>query len=66
MFVLDDGWFGTRSNDKAGLGDWKVNRSRQKDVLRSRILKDTASVADDLYEEKLRINCELEKNQFGN
>lgn len=28
LFVLDDGWFGARSNDKAGLGDWKVNRSR--------------------------------------
>ncbi len=25
MFVLDDGWFGKRNNDKAGLGDWTVN-----------------------------------------
>lgn len=25
MFVLDDGWFGKRNNDKAGLGDWSVN-----------------------------------------
>ncbi len=25
MFVLDDGWFGARNNDRAGLGDWKVN-----------------------------------------
>ncbi len=25
MFVLDDGWFGKRNNDKAGLGDWNVN-----------------------------------------
>ena len=25
MFVLDDGWFGKRNNDKAGLGDWHVN-----------------------------------------
>lgn len=24
-FVLDDGWFGARNNDRAGLGDWKVN-----------------------------------------
>ena len=23
-FVLDDGWFGARRDDKAGLGDWKV------------------------------------------
>lgn len=25
LFVLDDGWFGDRNNDKAGLGDYKVN-----------------------------------------
>lgn len=24
-FVMDDGWFGARNNDKAGLGDWVVN-----------------------------------------
>jgi alpha-galactosidase len=24
-FVVDDGWFGQRANDKAGLGDWYVN-----------------------------------------
>lgn len=24
-FVLDDGWFGVRRNDRAGLGDWTVN-----------------------------------------
>lgn len=24
-FVLDDGWFGERKNDRAGLGDWYVN-----------------------------------------
>lgn len=24
-FVVDDGWFGTRDDDKAGLGDWTVN-----------------------------------------
>ena len=24
-FVLDDGWFGARRNDKAGLGDWVVS-----------------------------------------
>ena len=27
-FVLDDGWFGARSNDKAGLGDWVVNTDK--------------------------------------
>lgn len=25
-FVLDDGWFGSRRNDKAGLGDWWVSK----------------------------------------
>ena len=25
LFVVDDGWFGKRSNDRAGLGDWYVN-----------------------------------------
>lgn len=24
-FVVDDGWFGARDDDKAGLGDWTVN-----------------------------------------
>ncbi|MDO4616642.1 MAG: alpha-galactosidase [Lachnospiraceae bacterium] len=28
MFVLDDGWFGQRVNDKAGLGDWVANPDR--------------------------------------
>ena len=28
LFVLDDGWFGARSNDQAGLGDWTANRDR--------------------------------------
>jgi alpha-galactosidase len=25
LFVLDDGWFGKRDNDRAGLGDYTVN-----------------------------------------
>ncbi|TKD52331.1 alpha-galactosidase [Sphingomonas baiyangensis] len=24
-FVMDDGWFGARNSDRAGLGDWQVN-----------------------------------------
>lgn len=28
MFVLDDGWFGKRNNDLAGLGDWVENRRK--------------------------------------
>jgi alpha-galactosidase len=27
-FVVDDGWFGARDDDKAGLGDWTVNRRK--------------------------------------
>ena len=28
MFVLDDGWFGNRNSDRAGLGDWTVNTKK--------------------------------------
>lgn len=28
LFVLDDGWFGTRNNDQTSLGDWTVNRAK--------------------------------------
>lgn len=28
MFVLDDGWFGKRNDDKSGLGDWFVNEDK--------------------------------------
>lgn len=28
MFVLDDGWFGERNSDTAGLGDWVENRKK--------------------------------------
>ena len=28
MFILDDGWFGKRNNDLAGLGDWVENRKK--------------------------------------
>ncbi|MET0309163.1 MAG: alpha-galactosidase [Sphingomonas sp.] len=27
-FVMDDGWFGARNNDRAGLGDWFVNPTK--------------------------------------
>jgi alpha-galactosidase len=27
-FVMDDGWFGRRDNDRAGLGDWAVNAEK--------------------------------------
>ena len=28
LFVLDDGWFGTRNDDKSSLGDWKDNTAK--------------------------------------
>ena len=28
LFVLDDGWFGERNDDRAGLGDWYVNKKK--------------------------------------
>lgn len=28
LFVLDDGWFGRRNNDKSSLGDWDVNTKK--------------------------------------
>ena len=28
LFVMDDGWFGARNNDRAGLGDWFVNPAK--------------------------------------
>ena len=28
LFVLDDGWFGARSDDSRGLGDWRVNKEK--------------------------------------
>jgi len=33
MFVLDDGWFGERNNDFAGLGDFDVNQDKLPDGL---------------------------------
>ena len=28
IFVLDDGWFSTRNDDRHGLGDWRINESK--------------------------------------
>ena len=33
LFVLDDGWFGERNDDTAGLGDWTPNKERLPDGL---------------------------------
>ena len=34
MLVMDDGWFGRRSNDDSSLGDWFVNEEKLKGGLR--------------------------------
>ncbi len=34
MVVMDDGWFGARNHDRAGLGDWYENRDKFKDGLK--------------------------------
>ena len=28
LFVLDDGWFGQRNDDKSSLGDWDINKKK--------------------------------------
>lgn len=38
-FVMDDGWFGARNSDKAGLGDWTVNPKKFPNGLRPLIDK---------------------------
>ncbi len=35
MLVMDDGWFGARNDDRAGLGDWRENRSKFPNGLKS-------------------------------
>ena len=35
LLVLDDGWFGQRNSDNAGLGDWYVNEKKIKCGLKS-------------------------------
>ena len=34
LFVVDDGWFGARTSDRAGLGDWAPNPARFPNGLR--------------------------------
>ena len=39
MLVMDDGWFGARNHDRAGLGDWFENREKFPDGLASFVKK---------------------------
>ncbi|MCR5101457.1 MAG: alpha-galactosidase, partial [Butyrivibrio sp.] len=34
LFVMDDGWFGERNDDKRSLGDWKVNSKKLPDGIK--------------------------------
>ena len=38
MLVMDDGWFGARDSDYAGLGDWYVNEKKESGVLHMPLL----------------------------
>ena len=46
MFVIDDGWFKGRVNDKAGLGDWTVDRNKFPNGLKPMIEKINAMGLD--------------------
>jgi len=39
LFVMDDGWFGARNDDNAGLGDWVVNENKLKGGLNDLVQK---------------------------
>ena len=39
MLVMDDGWFGMRNHDRAGLGDWYENKQKFPDGLASFVAK---------------------------
>lgn len=44
LFVMDDGWFGHRDNDRSSLGDWKVNTKKLPNGLAGLCKKSTISV----------------------
>ena len=46
MFVIDDGWFKGRVNDKGGLGDWTVDKNKFPDGLKPMIEKINAMGLD--------------------
>ncbi|MBQ1802746.1 MAG: alpha-galactosidase [Lachnobacterium sp.] len=39
LFVLDDGWFGKRNDDKSSLGDWFVNKEKLPSGLKGLVSK---------------------------
>ncbi|MEC0092700.1 alpha-galactosidase [Paenibacillus macquariensis] len=52
LFVLDDGWFGKRDNDRTSLGDWFENRSKLPNGL--------AGLAKELNDRDLKFGLWLE------
>lgn len=46
LFVLDDGWFGTRDDDTQGLGDWFANTDKLPDGIKGLSEKVTAMGID--------------------
>ena len=52
MLVLDDGWFGERNNDHAGLGDWFVNEKKLKGGL--------AELSERIHEQGLQFGLWME------
>ena len=39
LFVMDDGWFGSRNDDNSGLGDWRINKTKLPEGLESLVAK---------------------------
>ncbi len=58
LFVLDDGWFGTRNNDRQGLGDWYANRQKLKNGISglSRRIREECSMMFGLWFEPEMVN----------
>lgn len=64
LFVMDDGWFGTRNDDKQSLGDWYVNRKKLPGGLKSLCDKVNALGLDFgiwVEPEMVNVNSELYK-----
>jgi alpha-galactosidase len=61
LFVMDDGWFGARTSDAAGLGDWYVNPDRFPNGLH-RLIKEVRGLGMDfgLWVEPEMVNPDSE------
>ena len=56
-FVLDDGWFGARNGDRAGLGDWVVNTDKLKGGLKT--------IIDHVHAKGMRFGLWFEPEMFN-